>query len=83
VHIRVQPHQTGVSAKRKNGGEEGGGGILPQTVPRGKKHYYTTATIVYRRDAKHFWLSPHNCQSPTPTSQNKEFKEQIRVLEAD
>jgi hypothetical protein len=26
-----------------------------------------------------FWLSAHNCQVPTPTSQNLEIEQQIRI----
>jgi hypothetical protein len=33
--------------------------------------------IDYRCDNGSFWLSTHNCQVPTPTSQNLEFEQQI------
>jgi hypothetical protein len=39
--------------------------------------------IDYRCDDSRFWLSPHNCQVPTPTSQNLDLEEQIRIFEAD
>jgi hypothetical protein len=38
--------------------------------------------IDYRCDNKSFWLSAHNCQVPTPTSQNLELEQQIRVFGA-
>ncbi len=38
------------------------------------------ATIDYRCENRHFWLSAHNCQVPTPTSQNLELEQQIRDL---
>ncbi len=40
-------------------------------------------SIDYRCDNKRFWLSAHNCQAPTPTSQNLEFEQQIRIFGAD
>jgi hypothetical protein len=39
--------------------------------------------IDYRWDKRRFWLSAHNCQVPTPTSQNLEFEQQIRIFGAD
>jgi TATA-binding protein-associated factor len=39
--------------------------------------------IDYRMDNKRFGLSAHNCQAPTPTSQNLELEQQIRIVEAD
>jgi hypothetical protein len=41
------------------------------------------APIDYRCDNRRFWLSAHNCQVPTPTSQNPELEEQIRIFGAD
>jgi hypothetical protein len=38
---------------------------------------------VYRWDNRRFWLSAHNCQVPTPTSQNLELEQQIRIFPAD
>ncbi len=40
-------------------------------------------TIDYRCDNSRFWLSAHNCQVPTPTSQNLELEQQIRIFGAD
>jgi hypothetical protein len=40
-------------------------------------------TIDYRRDNRRFWLSAHNCQVPTPTSQNLEVEQQIQIFGAD
>ncbi len=39
--------------------------------------------IDYRCDDGRFWLSTHNCQVPTPTSQNLELEQQIRIFGAD
>ncbi len=39
--------------------------------------------IDYRWDNRRFWLSAHNCQVPTPTSQNLELEQQIRIFGAD
>ncbi len=39
--------------------------------------------IDYRCDNARFWLSAHNCQVPTPTSQNLDLEQQIRISEAD
>jgi hypothetical protein len=39
--------------------------------------------IDYRCDNRRFRLSAHNCQVPTPTSQNLELKQQIRIFGAD
>jgi hypothetical protein len=39
--------------------------------------------IDYRCDNRRSWLSAHNCQVPTPTSQNLEFEQQIRIFGAD
>ncbi len=44
---------------------------------------WTTKTIDYRCDNRHFRLSAHNCQVPTPTSHNLEVEQQIRILGAD
>jgi hypothetical protein len=33
--------------------------------------------------AEAFWLSAHNCQVPTPTSQNLELALEIRIFGAD
>ncbi len=40
-------------------------------------------TIDYSCANRRFWLSAHNCQVPTPTSQNLELEQQIRIFEAD
>ncbi len=40
-------------------------------------------TIDNRCDDRRFWLSAHNCQVPTPTSQNLDLEQQIRIFEAD
>ncbi len=37
----------------------------------------------YRFDNKRFWLSAHNCQVPTPTSQNLDLEQLIWVFGAD
>ncbi len=34
--------------------------------------------IDYRCDNRRFWLSAHNCQVPTPTSQNLELEQQMK-----
>jgi hypothetical protein len=39
--------------------------------------------IDYRWDNRQFWLSAHNCQFPTPTSQNQEREQPIRIFGAD
>ncbi len=39
--------------------------------------------IDYRCDNSRFWLSAHNCQVLTPTSQNLELEQQIRIFGAD
>jgi hypothetical protein len=39
--------------------------------------------IDYRCDNRRFWLFAHNCQVPTPISQNLELEEQIRIFGAD
>ncbi len=40
-------------------------------------------SIDYRCDDRHFWLSARDCQVPTPTSQNLDLEQQIRVCEAE
>ncbi len=35
-----------------------------------KERQYGGITMDYRCDDGRFWLSAHNCQVPTPTSQN-------------
>jgi hypothetical protein len=40
-------------------------------------------TIEDTWDDRHFWLSALDCQDPTPTSQNLELEQQIRIFEAD
>ncbi len=37
-------------------------------------------TIDYRCDDSRFWLSAHDCQVPTSTSQNLELEQQIRIF---
>ncbi len=37
----------------------------------------------YRCDNRRFWFSAHNCQVPTPTSQNLELEQQIWIFGAD
>ncbi len=39
--------------------------------------------IDYRCDNRRFWLSAHNCQVPTPTSQNLELEQQIQIFGDD
>ncbi len=39
-------------------------------------------SIDYRCDNRHFWLSAHNCQVPTPTSQNLELEQHILIFGA-
>ncbi len=43
----------------------------------------SATTIDYRSDNMRFWLSAHNCQVPTPTSQNLELEQPIRTFGAD
>jgi hypothetical protein len=52
----------------------------PTTSPRGESH--AAGPIDYRLDNRRFWLSAHNCQVPTPTSQNLELEQQIRIFQA-
>ncbi len=40
-------------------------------------------TIDYRCDDRRFWLSAHDWQVPTPTSQNLDLEQQIRIFKAD
>ncbi len=47
-------------------------------VPRTKP-----LTIDYRCYNWRFWLSSHDCQVPTPTSQNIEVEQQIWIFGAD
>ncbi len=42
-----------------------------------------TPILDYRCDDMRFWLSSHDCQVPTPTSQNLVLEQQIRICEAD
>jgi hypothetical protein len=44
---------------------------------------YRTVSIDYRCDNRRFWLSAHSCQVQTPTSQNLELEQQIRIFGAD
>jgi ADP-heptose:LPS heptosyltransferase len=39
--------------------------------------------IDYRCENRRFWLSAHNYQVPTPTSQNPQLEQQIRIFGAD
>jgi hypothetical protein len=39
--------------------------------------------IDYRCDDRRFWLSAPNCQVSTPTSQNLDLEQPIRIFEAD
>jgi hypothetical protein len=39
--------------------------------------------IDYRCDNRRFWLSAHNCQVLTPTSQSLDLEQQIRIFEAE
>ncbi len=39
--------------------------------------------IDFRCDNRRFWLSAHDCQVTTPTSQNLELEQQIRIFGAD
>jgi hypothetical protein len=53
-----------------------------------KKYEYVYALnmrvwfIDYRCGDGCFWLSAHNCQVPTPTSQNLELEQKIRIFGA-
>ncbi len=38
--------------------------------------------IDYRYDKSRFWLSAHDCQVPTLTSQNLEVEQKIRIFGA-
>jgi hypothetical protein len=44
---------------------------------------YPLFLIAYRCDNGRFWLSAHNCQVRTRTSQNLELEQQIRIFGAD
>jgi hypothetical protein len=44
---------------------------------------YVRRVIDYRCDDRRFWLSAHNCQVQTPTSQNIELEQKIRIFGAD
>jgi hypothetical protein len=48
-----------------------------------KEEKYHGLYIDYRCDDRRFWLSAHDCQVPTPTSQNLDLEQQIRICEAD
>ncbi len=39
--------------------------------------------IDYRCNNRRFWLPAHGCQVPTPSSQNRELEQQIRIFGAD
>ncbi len=41
---------------------------------------HTVVPIDYRCDDRRFWLPAHNCQVSTPTSQNLELEQQIRIF---
>ncbi len=41
------------------------------------------SNLDYGCDTRRFWLSAHDCQVPTPTSQNLELEQQIPICEAD
>ncbi len=43
----------------------------------------TAIAMDYRCDNRRFCLSAHDCQVPTPTSQNLELEQQIRIFGAD
>jgi hypothetical protein len=45
--------------------------------------YPGVVPIDCRCDNRRFWLSAHDCQVPTPTSQNPEVEKQIRIFGAD
>ncbi len=40
----------------------------------------THSSIDYGCDDRRFWLSAHDCQAPTPTSQNLDLEQQMRVF---
>jgi hypothetical protein len=50
---------------------------------KGESNESGSAPIDYRCDNRRFRLSAHDCQVPTPTSQNLEVEQQIRILRAD
>jgi hypothetical protein len=56
--------------------------MLPGVSSIFKISYSTVQSIDYRCDNRHFRLSAHNCQVPTPTSQNLEREQQIRIFGA-
>jgi hypothetical protein len=41
------------------------------------------SAIDYRCDKRRFGLSARNCQVPTPSSQNLEVEQQVRIFTAD
>jgi hypothetical protein len=41
---------------------------------------FVSSCADYRRDDGRFWLSFHDCQIPTRTSQKLEVEQQIRIL---
>jgi hypothetical protein len=45
--------------------------------------HHRVRSIDYRCDNRRFWLSAHNCKVPTPTSQNLELEQRIRIFGAD
>jgi hypothetical protein len=52
-------------------------------VAEGIDETFPGKTIDYRCDNRRFWLSAHNCQIPTPTSQNLELEQQIWIFGVD
>jgi hypothetical protein len=57
-------------------------GVTVWSVQKVTFHFNTFVTVGYKFDNRGFWLSAHNCQIPTPTFQNLELEQQIRIFEA-
>jgi hypothetical protein len=77
-----------------NGGNRPAGKLkIIKTKPKGKKkgkdevvagQVSMVVGIDYKCNNSRFWLSAHNCRViPTPTSQNLELEQQIRIFGAD
>jgi hypothetical protein len=59
----------------------GGAGVQKENCTF--RNQLVVEAIDYRCDDRRFWLSAHDCQVPTPTSQNLDLEQQIRIFEAD
>jgi hypothetical protein len=75
-----------IHVKKRSGFGQGNTitGLSQRALYHLRKTYSTNiipVTIIgYRCDNRRFWLSAHNCQVPTPTSQNLELEQQIRIF---